>query len=706
MKLSKETNYAFRNRMNVMHKKNLRDYSVIKPENSIEIFDDFKIFIPSKADEVVLTAAKDFEDFLCVSMGISSVIKKYEKMPDNTQNSMIIAYAGDADKKLTVGNGYMGYRIETSDCISVYGFDSRGIAQAFYYIESELKLIKAPFFSKKPVEKKALFSPRMVHSGYGQDLFPDDHICAIAHAGMDAILVYVKGTNITSHGLLDFNNLIERAYKYGVDVYCYVTMSSFVYPEGEEGEKFYDGLYGKLMRACPRLKGLVFVGESVEFPSRDKNTTGKRYFVKPDDNIPTGKVSPGWWPCYDYPLWINMVKNCVRKVNPDADFVFWSYNWGWTPEKDRIALINSLPTDISLLVTFEMFEQFDIGGGVVETCVDYTLSFEGPGKYFSSEAKAAKERGIRLYAMANTGGLTWDFGVIPYEPMPHQWMKRYNALKKAHKDWGLCGIMESHHFGFYPSFISELCKNAYFDGSVSDEEYLKKLVARDCGAENTGRVVDALKLWSEAINTYISTNEDQYGPFRIGPAYPLCLNHPMAPPDNPYAMYGGTKIYNPLYKDTGGHRNTPFSIRIHSEISHCKKMESLMLDGINLMKSCENVEKHEEFLYLINLGEFILRCIRTTINVKNWYVAKCRLYSEATKEGVTAAIETLKEIGYKEIENAKEAIEFVSVDSRLGWEPSMEYMADEEHILWKIKQVNYVLDVELKRYVDAININL
>ena len=39
-----------------------------------------------------------------------------------------------------------------------------------------------------------------------------------------------------------------------------------------------------------------------------------------------------------------------------------------------------------------------------------------------SEAKAAARRGIPLYSMTNAGGLTWDVGVVPYEPAPYLWL--------------------------------------------------------------------------------------------------------------------------------------------------------------------------------------------------------------------------------------------------------------------------------------------
>ena len=60
----------------------------------------------------------------------------------------------------------------------------------------------------------------------------------------------------------------------------------------------------------------------------------------------------------------------------------------------------------------------------------------------------------------------------------------------------------------------------------------------------------------------------------------------------------------------------------------------------------------------------------------------------------------------EERKNAEETIPLVQLDSRLGWEPSMEYMTDEEHLLWKIRQVNYVLDYEIKNERKALDLTI
>jgi len=69
-------------------------------------------------------------------------------------------------------------------------------------------------------------------------------------------------------------------------------------------------------------------------------------------------------------------------------------------------------------------------------------------------------------------------------------------------------------------------------------------------------------------------------------------------------------------------------------------------------------------------------------------------------------IDKMEEIALEEIQNAKSAIPLVQKNSRLGWEPSMEYLGDEAHILWKIRQVEYMLENELKILKDGIKHNL
>lgn len=98
---------------------------------------------------------------------------------------------------------------------------------------------------------------------------------------------------------------------------------------------------------------------------------------------------------------------------------------------------------------------------------------------------------------------------------------------------------------------------------------------------------------------------------------------------------------------------------------------------------------------MLGLGQFIRRCVQTTINTKRWWQLKQQLLAATEEAQVDSLKAQLTALGEAEIANAQGAIPLVEADSRLGWEPSMEYMCDREHLEWKIAQVRRVLNEEL-----------
>ena len=61
--------------------------------------------------------------------------------------------------------------IADEDRIILCGHDERGAAQVSYYLEDLMNMKRAPIVKKRR-DQKTLFSPRMIHSGYGLDNFP------------------------------------------------------------------------------------------------------------------------------------------------------------------------------------------------------------------------------------------------------------------------------------------------------------------------------------------------------------------------------------------------------------------------------------------------------------------------------------------------------------------------------------------------------
>ena len=675
-----ENRYDFRNRLVTSHFPiDMIDRKIEKDEIS------FLGGVKFSGDNTIVieNSKKDFLEFLNISLGI--------KNSGGLEISVSITKDGLGDVC-----DYKGRVIDIENCkITIRAFDERGAAQAIYDLEDMLKVSRAPFVKKGTYKNKPLFSPRMVHSAYDLDVYPDGYLQNLAREGVDAILLFTCAPNQNRLGFVDFNDIIDRAEKYGIDVYAYSYLKNFNSPDDQNAEEIYDSIYGPVFKTSNKLKGIVFVGESVEFPSSDERTTARHYYDNGPDNIPDGRPSPGWWPSRDYPKWLNLVKKTIRKYKADADIVFWTYNWGWAPKKERIELLEQLPTDISLLVTFEMFQKYDVDG-IEEMVCDYSLAFEGPGDYFLSEAEIAKKRGIRLYSMTNTGGRTWDFGVLPFEPFPQQWQRRFDAIRECNEKYGLSGLMECHHYGYTPSFITDFAKKAFEFYAPDTSEILRSIVDTFSSGE-TDKCLQAFELWSDAIRRYPANDEEQYCVMRISTAYPLFLNKIIKIPrlDDDKVMFGGG-ISETDYKDFDKGRYTPHALRIRPEIRLFNDLKSKIQKGVDILETIKNPTA--TIKKLINMGKFIVCTYQTNIHVKEMFLVRQKLKIAESKEEMLSLLNQAKELGLKEIENAKKSIPLVEYDSSIGYEVSMGYACDKAHIEWKIRQVEFMVNKEIAMY--------
>ncbi|OGV67644.1 MAG: hypothetical protein A3K19_14680 [Lentisphaerae bacterium RIFOXYB12_FULL_65_16] len=708
-------NYDFRERLCEVHPKNIRNEAVYTQVAGCRVDDAWEIVLPDNASRLLRYAGRDLCDFFAESLSVYLRLRRATDMAAELAfpaRKIFLLTTADCDIAVASGQGG-AYRIAVSrDSIVVCGKTDRGAAQGSYHIEDIMRRNEGPVIGIEDAEHAPLFSPRMTHSGYELDTFPDPYLQAIAHAGMDAILVYVSDLDTSLHGFknpdalwpgsgrgyCDFNNLVYRAAGFGLDVYVYSHYKCDVHPDDAGARAYYENSFGRLFAHCPGLRGIVFVGETFEFPSRDPHTIGKRCQLRtPQDK----GCSVGWYPCCDYPQLVEMARDVIRVHNPTADIVFWSYNWGYQPRDIRLELIRSLPRDITLLVTFDMFERFRGENGAEYTVDDYSISFEGPGGYYASEAEEAKRLGLRLYAMANTGGRTWDMGVAPYLPTPEQWNRRYRNLVASHDAHGLAGLMESHHYGWLPSFVSELAKNAFTTGGEDLDAALDATARRDYG---TGAPLarQAWHLFSDAIRLVIAWATDQYGPYRTGPSYPLVWDQTdVTLPSVPYAVHGGNAIAFPTYTEN------VFADPARTELRllRVKRVCALFEDGNRLMEQAAAGligTKAENARRAWAVSRFMENTYRTTVHVKQWQILKAllqdarprshgdtaavfRLVSDlAGGDGVRPLADAMKAVAAREIANAEATLVCYETDTTIGFEASMEYMFSPEHVAWKV----------------------
>lgn len=705
-----ERPHEFRNHLDQLHLPNRRDPDRSSPEsNEVLVNESWAITFPRHTEDGVMRAARDLQDYFLKSMDLLIPVKPNE---DGGRKQVALFSKSEGN---VLGSGGKEERSYTFCCghdeIRITGNAWQGVAQGVYFLEDLMNLREAPILAvtEKPVERSPLFSPRMVHSGWGLDQYPDAHLLSIAHHGFDAIIVFVKGVDQTTHGFMDFNALVRRAGEFALDVYFYSYLDGFKHPDDEDADQFFDHNFGEIFKSCPNAKGLILVSESCEFPTKDPRANPQKtdpFGNTENQGIATAKKGSGWWPCSDYPQWLEAVKNAVHRQSPEADVIFWTYGFGVAPSDAQRDMVRALPTDTSLLVTFEMYEQREYPNHTAMQA-DYSITFPGPSRMFRVEAEAAHDIGLRLYSMTNTGGRTWDGGFVPYIPTPNQWFKRFDAIHEARNKWNLSGLMDSHHFGWYPSVISECAKWSFWSPEIEMKDVLGKIAFRIFGK---GGAELALKAWcrfSDAINSYTPGFGDQNGPLRIGAAYPLVF-HPYLYPHIEQRMdfprsrlcYGLT-IVSPLYKPEQVYGGTACGRRFAEDIKIVGKLLSLWESGNELMR--EALAKAPERNYdqarrEQAVCEFFYHGLVTMLHVKRWWVLNKKLEVEADLDAAHNIMDELENIAQAEMKNVKEAIPLAEENSILGWEPRMDYAGGACHLKWKVRQLENLLAHTLPAY--------
>ena len=702
-----ERHYDFRKFLDEVHQKDLRDFSLEPRPDETEITANWVIRIAENASDFVREAARDFSDYLFRSMEAGVRIEQGD--PESPRSIVL-----QLDPSLKVKRSF---RLQcTADQIVISGADERGIAMGCYFLEDVMTLREAPFVRHTAgLLKEPLFSPRMVHSAYGMDVFTEPYLKRIAHAGFDTIVIFVKDDPLHGHsGVCDFGLLIDQAEKAGLDVYFYSAIKNIYHPSDPEADAFYEKNYGGLFRRYPKAKGLILVGESCQFPSHDPHTTmritggGEPCYRK------DSKPSPGWWPCCDFPEFVTLVRDKVRKYAPEADIVFWTYNWPYAPEELRTKLIGSLPPDITVEVNFALHDNIRIWG-TQERALDYTLSVPGPSAVFRAEGAAAKRNKLKLYTISNTAGRTWDIGDAPYVPAPQQWAKRMENLLSARSEYGLSGLMESHHYGWYPSIISELANWLFWSNGPSPEEIIRALAVRYFSAEYADEVTAVWLDWSDAASQFVTPIEDQYGPCRVGPSYPflfggVSLRQTFGMTMKfPWTVFTKYEIAYPVYTVV----NDPDGLdmgtrRVMAEIRHLPGVIALWNRGADrLEKLLPRIpaRKRCKAAKMIGVARFTANTLTTTLNIKRWWLENNRLLTEDDPEKAGQILDRIVRIAEEEIANVRQTLPLAEADSALGYEPSMDYVADREHLEWKIRQLSSVLEVDIPNYRKGIEIS-
>ena len=201
------------------------------------------------------------------------------------------------------------------------------------------------------------------------------------------------------------------------------------------------------------------------------------------------------------------------------------------------------------------------------------------------------------------------------------------------------------------------------------------------------RVIEAWRLWSETARDYVASNVNQYGPFRMGPSCPYNFGGKhIANSEFPIPRHSSNKNiarYNYLdrssYEPELGEVGKLDLEKMGKELELLEAMRVALGKGADTFESIAAslpTERAEKARRMAGLGRYMQRTVITAINLKHGAIA----HRVGDKNDVL-------EWARKEYANAKATLLLVEADSRLGWEPSMEYMGGPDQIRWKLDRM-------------------
>ena len=122
-------------------------------------------------------------------------------------------------------------------------------------------------------------------------------------------------------------------------------------------------------------------------------------------------------------------------------------------------------------------------------------------------------------------------------------------------------------------------------------------------------------------------------------------------------------------------------------------MVEYMEKGLATLHTIEN--PNHELVRLIGLGQFISNTVQTCIASKKLYILDSRMRATGDPQELLTITDDIEQVIRENRKVAEDTIPLVEQDSALGYEPSMHYMTDKWHLQWKLRQLDYVMVIEI-----------
>jgi hypothetical protein len=325
--------------------------------------------------------------------------------------------------------------------------------------------------------------------------------------------------------LASLRALVERAAKYGIDVYLYINeprampVSFFAKRPDTAGVK--ENELQALCTSHPAVR--QWMGDALAHVFREVPGLGGVYTITASENLTNCASHGGWASCprcqgrSDTEIIaevVSVIEAGVHRGNPKAAVLV--SDWGWKGHGDARDIIPRLPKPICLMSVSEWSLPIE-RGGIESTVGEYSISSVGPGPRALPHWKAAREAGLKTGTEIQFNH-TCELASIPYLPVLDLVAEHCGKLLST---TDLDAMLIGWTMGGYPSPNLRLVGMMNRKPAPDVDAVLESLARERFGAEGAPHARKAWTLMSEGFREYpfhisvVYTCPVQYGPANL-----------------------------------------------------------------------------------------------------------------------------------------------------------------------------------------------
>ncbi len=530
------------------------------------------------------------------------------------------------------------------------------------------------------------------------DPYPDGLLQRLSDLGVNGVWLHVVLRQLAPGSLFagsvadheqriaNLRGLVNRARKYGIDVYLYMNepraMEASFFTGREDIKGVREGDFYALCTSTPKVR--QWLTESLRYVFEQVPGLGGVFTITASENLTN---------CYSHSRTAQGCPRCskrsgpqviaevnaavaagVRAGNPQAKVIVW--DWGWPDPAEEI--INALPDHVYFMSVSEWDKPIE-RGGVASRVGEYSLSAVGPGPRAERHWALARKRGLKTIAKIQAN-CSWELSAVPYLPVMELVAQHCRNLSRA----GIDGLMLSWSVGGCPSPNLQLAQQ--FDRKLvpSVEEALASVADTRYGSRAAAHVLPAWSRLSAAFTEYPFHIGFVYrGPMQWGPAnllYPQPTKYPATMVGLPYddlerwrAIYPADVLAGQFEKLAAGWSEGLSGYR-------------QALDKTDTPAQQENLQSD------LRVAEAAYLHFHSVANQIRFIMARDVLLSDSLKDAEQQArVDHVREILAQEIQDAERLFVLTRADSRIGFEASNHYYYLPLDLVEKVVNCEYLL---------------